>query len=81
MRQLLHLPEQRLFSLGILRLLPFILLSIDDRKALRVKLLGVNPSQLLNRLVALLLETLCDFGPGALVLERGQRVEKNIFAV
>lgn len=80
-RQLLHFPEQRLLRLGVLSFLPLILLGKYDCNALCVELFGVDPAQLLNRLVALLLETLRDLGPGALVLQRSQRIEEDIFAI
>lgn len=81
MGQLLHLPEQGFLRLGIFRFLPFILLSKDDCNTFCVELFGVDPAQFLNCLVALLLETLRDLGPGALVLQRSERIKKNIFAI
>jgi hypothetical protein len=80
-RQLLHFPEQRLLRLGIFRLLPLVLLGKDDCNTLGVELFGVDPPQLLDRLVALLLETLRDLGSSTLILQGSQRVEKNIFAI
>lgn len=70
-----------MFRLGILWFLPLVFLGEDDNNALRVELFGINPSQLLNRLVALFLETLRNLGPGTLILQGSKRIQENVFTL
>lgn len=68
MRGLLHLAQQLLFCVGVLRLLPLIDLGKDDSNTLGVEVLCINPPLLLDSFVALILEAERNLASGPLVL-------------